>query len=75
MSFIYLNLVCLGRRDYIPCIASVPPDLDLKMTKLISFNLDKVAADGCSIISMYVDCEFDVLSLAAYLRVGVTTSA
>jgi hypothetical protein len=35
---------------------------------------DKVATDDRSMISMYVDCECDVMSLAAYLRVGVTTS-
>jgi hypothetical protein len=74
VSFIYLNLMCLGWRDYIPCIASVQPDLDLTTSELISFSLDKVAIVGRSMISMYDDCVFDVLSLAAYPRVGVTTS-
>jgi hypothetical protein len=72
-NFIYLNLMCLGWRNYIPCIASVRLDLDLATTELISFSFDKVAADGHSMISMYVDCGFDALSLAAYPRVGVTT--
>jgi hypothetical protein len=44
------------------------------MIELISFSLDKVAVDGRSMISMYVDCGFNVVSLAAYPRSGVTTS-
>jgi hypothetical protein len=73
-EFIYLNLVCLGWRDYIKCIAYVPLDLDMAMTEFISFNLDKGAANGRSMLSMYVDCGFDVLSLVAYPRVCVATS-
>jgi hypothetical protein len=57
-----------------PYIASVRPDLDLATTEFIYFSLDKVVADGHSIISVYVNCGFDVLSLAAYPRAGVTTS-
>jgi hypothetical protein len=74
MSFIYLNLVCLGWRDYTLCIASVLSDLNLAMIELISFSLNKVAVDGHSMIFMYIDCGFDVLSLAAYPSVGVITS-
>jgi hypothetical protein len=58
VSFIYLNLMCLGWRDYIPCIASVQPDLDLTTSELISFSLDKVTIVGRSMISMYDDCAF-----------------
>jgi hypothetical protein len=75
VSSIYLNLVCLDWRDYIPCIASVRLDLDLAMIEFISFSLNNVAVDGRSMISIYVDYGFDVLSLATYPRVGVTTSS
>jgi hypothetical protein len=73
-EFIYLNLVCLGWRDYIKCIAYMLLDLDMATTEFISFSLDKVAANGRSMFSMYVNCGFDVLSLATYPRVCVTTS-
>jgi hypothetical protein len=53
-------------------LVSVRPDLGLAVTKLISFILDKVAADGCSMVSMYIDCGFNVSFLATYPGIGVT---